>query len=207
MATDLFLIRHAEQLSATVPGGDLISDDDDELSALGKWQARRLAERLVRTVRLDALYCSSLLRAMQTAQPISELTGLEAQIDNDIVELRINLPEDITPEAAREAWLRTWRVPAEPALPDGESYVELQQRAAESIGSMILAHPDQKVAVVTHGGVIEAMFRYFLGIPVDRVFPAWVQVDHTAIFHWQSFQLQSLNGWSLLAANDTHHLD
>ena len=207
MATDLFLIRHAEQLSATVPGGELISDDEDDLSALGKWQARRLAERLVRTVRLDALYSSSLLRALETAHPLSELARLETHVDGDLAELRIHLPPDITPQAALEAWLRTWRVPTEPALPDGESYLELQQRVASVIGSIVLAHPDQKVAVVTHGGVMMALFRYFLGIPIDHVMPAWARVDHTAIFHWRSLQVQDVSGWELVAANDTHHLD
>jgi 2,3-bisphosphoglycerate-dependent phosphoglycerate mutase len=207
LATDLFLIRHAQQLSATTPDGELVSDDEDSLSALGHWQAQRLAERLARTIRLDALYSSSLLRALETAQPLGELTRLETHIDGDLVELRIHLPPDITPQAAREAWLRTWRMPTEPALPDGESYVELQQRAASAIGSIVLAHPNQKVAVVTHGGVTTALFRYFLGVPAETVLQAWVHIDHTSIFHWRTFQIQGTSGWELLAANDTHHLD
>ena len=62
---DLYIVRHAETYGNT--GAD--DSADPVLTQRGHEQARLLAERLA-DLRFDAVYCSPLLRAVETAQAI-----------------------------------------------------------------------------------------------------------------------------------------
>jgi phosphohistidine phosphatase SixA len=69
----IFLVRHAE----AVPGEP---DDLRPLSPEGKASARALGERLA-TENIDAVVCSPLLRARETADAIASASNLEAEPD------------------------------------------------------------------------------------------------------------------------------
>jgi broad specificity phosphatase PhoE len=205
--TDLFLIRHAESYGNLVVQAQTLSESDGGLTDLGCEQARRLAERLARTLQPDVLYSSPTSRALQTAQSIGAAIGLPVHTHAQLVELRLlKSIEGLTSEAAREGWLRARRTPDEPAFPGGESFRQLQTRAAAAIDDILQAHPGKRIAVVTHGGLIEALFFDFLCTPLDHTLEAFIQIDYTAVFHWRRFQIDGTRGWQLIAANDTRHL-
>src|SRR5262245_38432857 len=69
--TRLFLLRHGEveERYHRIFGGRI----DMELSAMGHEQARRLAGAWIR-IRIEAVYCSPMQRARQTAAPLSKHT-------------------------------------------------------------------------------------------------------------------------------------
>jgi phosphohistidine phosphatase SixA len=69
----IFLVRHAE----SAPGEP---DDLRPLTAAGRTAARELAERLA-AHHPDAVVCSPLLRARETADAIARAAGLEAEPD------------------------------------------------------------------------------------------------------------------------------
>lgn len=81
--TDLILIRHGESLANI----NCSTDPDCPLSPRGLEQARELADRLAR-LPLDGFQClvSPYRRAMQTAQAISDRTGLVFARDDGIRE-------------------------------------------------------------------------------------------------------------------------
>ena len=56
------------------------------LNALGERQAERLGERY-RGEKIDALYASGLVRAMQTAKKIADTTGKESVVDERLAEV------------------------------------------------------------------------------------------------------------------------
>ncbi len=54
--------------------------------------------------------------------------------------------------------------------PNGESYRDLYQRCEEFLGEVSGKHQDQKLVLVTHGGVIRAIVSYLLGLPLENSF-------------------------------------
>ncbi|MFE9278056.1 histidine phosphatase family protein [Paenibacillus glucanolyticus] len=59
---------------------------DFSLTDLGLQQAQLLAEWIQRNYALDAIFCSTLIRAKQTAAAIAELTQVPVTYDNDLIE-------------------------------------------------------------------------------------------------------------------------
>ncbi len=207
--TELYLIRHAQQFSALDHNGDVLLNRDDGLTEKGHWQARRLAERVAREIHPHALYASSLLRARQTAQPISTLIGLPVQIDPNLAELNLSAPIGASSAIEMDGWVRTWRNPHTPAFAGGEALADLKHRAVTAVEMIVQSYPGQKIVIVAHGGVMTVIFFHFLGIPFQPDVLSLVHITHTGIFHWRWTQLDDadLAGWELMTANDAHHLD
>lgn len=207
--THLYLVRHAQQLSIQLPIGPVLADHEDGLTEKGHTQARRVAERIVRSLQPDALYCSPLLRARQTARHISSATGLPPIVDADLAELRLNCPPETTTALEFDGWVRARQYPYIPPFAGGEALVDLQRRGVQAFETLARTHWDKTVVIVTHGGWIEMVLYAVLGIPIEHNLSAFVRCDHAAIFHWHWLEYPDLQlrGWELAAANDTHHLE
>ena len=207
--TQLYLIRHAQQVSVHEQPEWLLADHEDGLSEKGHSQARRVAERVANTIQPDMLYTSPLLRARQTARHIGDVTGLPLNIEQNLAELRLNCPAEANAAVEYDGWVRARRYPYTPAFPGGEALADLYRRAGQAFESIAQMHWGKKVTLVTHGGLIEMLLYYLHGIPIERNLEAFVRCDHAAIFHWRWLELKDLklSGWELVAFNDTHHLD
>jgi probable phosphoglycerate mutase len=207
--TDIYLFRHAQQFSAHPDRGLLLADQEDGLTEKGHAQARRMAERVANDIQPQVLYCSPLLRARQTARHVSEATGLPLNIDPNLAELRLNCPPDVPAAVEFDGWVRARRYPYTPAFSGGEALADLQRRGAQAFDQITQTHWDKPIVVITHGGLIEMVFYYLLGIPIERNLVSFVHCDHTGLFHWrwQEFKELDLSGWDLMSTNDIHHLD
>jgi probable phosphoglycerate mutase len=158
--TELVLIRHGEtdmNRELRFQGHVNVS-----LNATGLEQARRLAARMAGQ-QADAVYASDLLRAQQTARPIaSELAlqpvpeaGLREQSFGRVDGMKVDDIKAQHPEAW-EGWLR---FEEHYAMPEGESTHQFHNRVMEAMYRLVAAHPDGKVVVVTHGGVLDMIYR------------------------------------------------
>ena len=158
--TELVLIRHGEtdmNRELRFQGHVNVS-----LNATGLEQARRLAARMAGQ-QADAVYASDLLRAQQTARPIaSELalqpvpeSGLREQSFGRVDGMRVDDIKAQHPEAW-EGWLR---FEEHYAMPEGESTHHFHNRVMEAMYRLVAAHPGGKVVVVTHGGVLDMIYR------------------------------------------------
>lgn len=158
--TELILIRHGE----TDWNRELRFQGhvDVSLNATGLEQARRIAARMAGE-KAVALYVSDLLRARQTAQPIGtqlELqpfteTGLREQSFGRVDGMRVDDIKEQHPQAW-EGWLR---FEEDYAMPEGESTRQFHARVMDAVKRVVAAHPDQTVVVVTHGGVLDMIYR------------------------------------------------
>ena len=158
--TELVLIRHGE----TDMNRELRFQGhvNAPLNAIGLEQARRLAGRMVGE-RADAVYVSDLLRARQTAEPIAgELSlqpvpesGLREQSFGRVDGMRV---DDIQRDQP-EAWAGWLRFEEDFAMPDGESTRLFHARVMEAVQRVVASHPQQRVVVVTHGGVLDMIYR------------------------------------------------
>lgn len=203
-ACEILLVRHGES-AAVVPGVEIPhvdGHDDPALSEDGQWQAERLAARLAHE-RIDAIYVSSLCRTQETAAPTAAAHGLTPTIEHDLREVflgewegglfrqRVTENDPIAEALFREG---RWDV-----IPGAESHGQLEARLVPVLDRIAAAHPDQRVMVVVHGGVIGSLLAHASG---GRPF-AFVGADNASISHLVILG----DHWIVRRFNDTGHLD
>lgn len=213
MATNLYLIRHGESVANVEPiiGG---MRGDVGLTARGREQAALLEARLRASgFHADALLSSTLPRALQTAEYVSRALGLPITRDDELQELRPGEADGLSHEEFFRRYRATRdREPEEdsfrPMSPGGESWASFLFRAGSALDRIARAYPDQTVAAVCHGGVLEASFYVAFGIgPTgNRVHFA---PRNTSITHWRFApdRPHGLGVWTLITFNDAAHLD
>ena len=194
-----YCIRHGQSTYNAL--GRVQGQSDVPLSELGRRQAEAVAAAL-RGLPIEALYASPLRRAMQTAQPVAEALGLPIQTDPRLKEIHAGVFQDQVRSQLDELFpdqIARWRS-GDPdfAIPGGESRRRLMERGREVFESL-LGTGHQRVAVVSHGGLIAATFKSFLEIPAGR---------HPFDFHNGSISQLAVDGAAvkLLALNQTDHL-
>jgi broad specificity phosphatase PhoE len=170
--TRLVLIRHGES-QVTVDGVVGGPKTCSGLSDLGRLQAAALRDRLARTgeLKADVLLASTLPRAVETAEMIAPaLGGLEVEQVDDLSEWLPGEADGLTWEEFNERYRPDgWTFDAyEPLSPGGESLVEFQARASTALHQIAKALQGRTIVGVCHGGIIEASFVAFLGIPQWR---------------------------------------
>lgn len=154
--TELILVRHG-QTAANVDGL-LVGKHDVVLTMVGHQQAMR-AGAAVRELEPEALVASPLLRTRQTAGAIAEQTMLFPEFDEDLAEFSFGDLEGWTERDALashphlRALIQGEAHPDE-EWPNGESGTSFVTRIFAGMGRILRHHPDSRVVVVTHGGVI-----------------------------------------------------
>ena len=175
--THLYLIRHGR--STWNAEGRIQGHADPPLDDMGRQQAQALAARLY-TENLQMVYSSPLLRASQTAELICAAGQWPLRLDERLKERHTGdwtgLTGDEVDARLAAAPDYDWRVLGPPG---GESTLALMARAAEVFAEIVAAHPGQKVAVVSHGGLLDAYLRHALGIAHDR--PVHFRFGNTAL--------------------------
>jgi probable phosphoglycerate mutase len=159
-AATLLVIRHGE--TAWNAAHRIQGHLDIPLSQAGIRQAARLAERLADTP-LAAIYSSELARAWLTATPLAQRCGLSVNAEPRLRERAFGVFEGLTLDeiaAQHGADFRRWRE-RDPAwrMAGGESGQDLIDRVLAAVGEIAERHPGQTVAVVTHGGVLDVIYR------------------------------------------------
>lgn len=200
--TQLLLIRHGQ--TAWNAAQRIQGHRDLPLDAIGHWQADRLADVLAEQP-LAALYSSDLLRASQTAAPVARRLGLSLQTDVGLRERAFGVFEgerfaDIASRwpAAAESWRR--RDPD--FAPDGgEGLRAFQERCVAAVCRLAARHAGQVVGVVTHGGVLDGVYRAASGASLQAP-RTWALVN-AAI----NRLLWTPQGLVVVGWNDAAHLD
>ncbi len=134
----------------------------------GRRQASALAARLAGEA-IEAVYSSPLERARETSAPIAARLGLVprdlaamAEIDFGDWTGRTFESLDGDPD-----WTRWNAARAISRAPGGESMAEAQARAVDAVQGLCSAHPEGRVAVVSHCDVIKAVLAHVLAISLD----------------------------------------
>lgn len=158
--TELILIRHGE----TDWNRELRFQGqvDVSLNAIGHEQARRIAHRMAGE-KADALYASDLLRAQQTAQPIAAQLALRALTEAGLREQSFGKVDGMRVDDIKaqhpQAWEGWLRFEPDYCMPEGESTRAFHGRVMAAIDRLVASHPDQTVVIVTHGGVLDMIYR------------------------------------------------
>jgi len=165
---ELLLIRHA--LPIRVDEADDGGPADPHLSLRGLEQADALAEWLA-TEQVDALWCSPMQRAVETAAPVATRLSLPMVVDEALSEY--------DREAASYIPIEELKAAGDPRWSEQPEFPELfREGVVEVIERIVVAHPSKRVAVVCHGGVINAYAAHVLGIDETLFFlPAYTSIS------------------------------
>ncbi|HWB87926.1 MAG TPA: histidine phosphatase family protein [Acidimicrobiia bacterium] len=194
---EIVLIRHAE--SQANLDGIWNGRTDGELSAAGERSLEALGERLSRWD-FDAVISSPLSRARLTAEAFAD----DVVLDDDFIEVHLGRWEGMSfadvqaihGEELREATsTRT-----HPMGGSGESLEQVAERALGAVDRLFEEMgDDEKVAVVTHGGFLQAVLHRFLPGDGRRVHAFTANTGITRIVH-------QFGRPRLASFNDTGHL-
>jgi probable phosphoglycerate mutase len=165
---------------------------DAPLSELGHRQAAAVGVALG-AERIQAVACSHLQRAKETARQVAEAQDLEAVVYPELreVETYRDVPDGVALEDVMSPvmWLgvqeRFWRERRWDVSPFSESSAELRHRVVtvvEGILALCVLDGVHHVAIVCHGGVINAYIGHILGIEVDMFFrPAHASISRVLV--------------------------
>ena len=199
MPTTLTLIRHGE----TTWNADkrLQGHEDIPLNETGREQARLVAEALAHR-QFTCVMSSDLNRAYATAQAIAP--DMPIQRDERLREQHLGMLQGLTAQEAAlhyNAVFNCYRsYDPNYIIPGGESRCQLQRRVESALYDWVNCHKGGDLLMVTHGGVLGAIFRHVVG--VDLAMPRHFSIINAAI-NTISYD----NGhWQLLSWADTNHL-
>jgi probable phosphoglycerate mutase len=165
MTTRVFLVRHG---ATTLSAEDRFAGSTDvSLSEEGHAQARRLGERLA-PERIVAVYASPMQRTMDTARAIAAPYGLPVAPQPSLREIDHGRWEGLTRKEVAERYCEeyvSWEAdPFTFAPQGGESGLSVMARALPALHAIVGAHPDARVAVVSHKATIRLLLCGLLGI-------------------------------------------
>jgi 2,3-bisphosphoglycerate-dependent phosphoglycerate mutase len=199
--TRIVLIRHGQ--TAWNVQGRIQGHTDIELNALGRAQAARLAQAL-HDEGLNAVVSSDLQRALSTAQALADPLGLAVHADSGLRERGFGAMEGLSFTQIDERhpeWALPWRR-REPGFepPGGESLLQFQARCLAAAHRLAQQHAGQCVAWVSHGGVLDVLYRAAVGAELQA--PRSWQLDNASV----NRLLYTGTGFNLVGWNDQQHL-
>jgi probable phosphoglycerate mutase len=204
-STELLLVRHGES-EPFVPGRPFPrvgGQGDPALAPEGHRQAELLARRLAGHA-IDAIYVTPLRRTAQTAAPLVAHLGIEPRVERDLREVQLGEWEgELYRQRVAEGHPLVVQMMVEQrwdVIPGAESPESLGDRVRGAIERIVADHPDQRVVVFSHGGVIAEILAQVAA--TNQPF-AFLGCDNASIS-----QIVAFSGrWILRRFNDTAHLD
>jgi probable phosphoglycerate mutase len=159
-ATRIVAIRHGEtdwNVGARIQG-----HTDIGLNDVGRWQARRTAQALADEP-FAAVYASDLSRAADTAAALAAALGADVQRHAGLRERAFGAFEGLAFTELERRWpdeVLRWRQRYPDFGPEGgETLRDFYARAVAAVLDLAARHPGEQIAVVTHGGVLDCLYR------------------------------------------------
>lgn len=203
--TRLFLIRHGQ--SDGNAEGRFGGHGPTPLSALGRKQALATAESLARDG-ISVIYSSDLLRAVQTAEPLSEILKVPVRTTRAFRERHVGVLEGLTFDESKAKHPRDYyalvKRNVHHVITEGESYRHLLKRAAGELSRILRDHQGERIAIFSHTGAICFLTLHLLGA-IHRTTnnTPWLVTSNCGI---NRFEIRGRNNVRVLALNDTRHL-
>lgn len=204
--TELLIIRHGQ--TAWNKARRLQGHSDIPLNEKGEMQAAALAETM-RSEKLDAIFSSDMQRALKTAEAIAKFHNLPVVADSNFRERCYGAFEGLHPDEIEAQYPEShaaWHA-ADPdhVFPPGERIAEsprqFHHRVIGALRRLTEGRQGQRVALVTHFGVIESAYRESEAIPLGV--RCRMPVLNTSI---NRFQIR-LGNITLLKWGDAEHLE
>lgn len=196
----VYLIRHGETDSNTQKRFQ--GRIDIPLNPNGMSQVGCLTE-FMKEKKLDAIYCSSMLRARMTAAPLAMSHNMGYKPLELLQEVSFGDWEGLSFDEISTRWPKEMQTfftnPGEWVPPNGETFPEVAERCQKAF-DMIFAEQghDKNIAIVSHGGIIRVQLCLLLGMPLNNLWRLGVHnVSVSSLTDWQGNMVVE-------TVNDTH---
>ncbi|HAD81297.1 MAG: hypothetical protein A2509_00460 [Candidatus Edwardsbacteria bacterium RIFOXYD12_FULL_50_11] len=203
MSVELILVRHGQ----TQWNREQIfrGSKDIELDETGRQQAEALGERL-RSRRIDAIYSSSLKRAMYTAEAIARLQGLPVMVGPGLVDMCFGEWEGLAHQEVKQRYpkqYQAWREnPWKARIPGASNIKDIQAQSLRAIKGLIEDNlPESTVAVVTHRVILKLILMKMLNMGPEGFWNIKLSSCGLTTVEWDGKR------FVLTCLNDTGHLD
>jgi probable phosphoglycerate mutase len=197
--TRVLAIRHGE--TDWNVGGRIQGQLDIALNAAGRRQVARLTTALADEA-ISAVYSSDLKRAFETAQAVAG--GLPITTDVGLRERAFGVFEGLSYDEIRARWpdqAERWRRrDAEFGAEGGETLRAFYERSVATATRLAARHPGQTIALVSHGGVMDCLYRAATRVALDA--PRSWQLGNASI----NRLLHTPRGFTLIGWSDSSHL-
>lgn len=195
--TTVLLVRHGQTgtTGQVLPG----RARGLHLADKGTRQAARAAERIAELKRVDAVYCSPLERARETAAPIGKTLGCRPRIDRGLLECDFGewTGAELKQLMKLPEWQTVQRAPSTFRFPGGESFTEMQVRIVSTLDRLRSAHPGGTIVCVSHADPIKAAVAHAIGTHLDLFQRIVVSTCSISVMSWSAL------GPMVLAVNST----
>ncbi len=194
---DLVIIRHGRPQRVE----DLAVAADPGLTDIGWAQAEAVA-RFLLAERVDHVVTSPMRRARETARPLADALGIEAEVVDDLAEIDRDSTSYVPVEEMKAEGGESWQAVMEDPTSlhgdvDVEEFADLVTAAFEDI---IVQHPGETVAVFCHGMVTMQFLRRILRYPDVH----GLRTDYGSITRVQAATSRPIR--SVRSVNETGHL-
>jgi broad specificity phosphatase PhoE len=180
--TTIDLLRHGDILGEACYRGIT----DDALSAKG-WQ--QMWQRVIRFNHWDLIVSSPLRRCLSFAKDLSLQRQLPLILEPSFQEINFGDWEGKTAVQIETQQLGClscfYQDPINNAPPNSEPILDFQQRVLKGWEQLLQVQQGRKILIITHGGVIRALFSLLLNIPIKNSFS--IQVSHGSLTRFQCF--------------------
>jgi broad specificity phosphatase PhoE/ubiquinone/menaquinone biosynthesis C-methylase UbiE len=169
--------------------------ENSGLTELGWHQTHLVADWLARNVNADALLTSSLTRALQTADVISQRIGLRVEVFPGLEEANQPYWQELpsAPDQPLALWDNRWQ----PDAGNAPLYTAFRETLRGAMARLMEQHAGQTVIAVSHGGAIGTIVRSLFGGHQMPIFTENCSVTQLA---WQD------GHWRLICQNERAHL-
>ena len=145
---------------------------DIPLSETGRYQAS-CARDALKDTEIDAAYASPLRRAMETARIILQDRRIAPEPVFDFHEQNAGAWEGLTAEEIRLRYpkeLELWSSrPSQVQIPDGETFLHVQQRASRAFWECVHANPGKTILIASHMVCLSALLLGIANLPIDEI--------------------------------------
>lgn len=200
--TTLIFIRHCE----TVANRENIFRGrmDFPLNENGFRQAESLAQELLR-FKIDVIYSSPLVRAMDTAKPIAREQKKDIITEPDITNISLGSWEGVSHKEISEKFPKMyhlWRTePERLKIPGGETLSDVQKRSVSAVQHIVSLHNGKTIAIVSHRAVLKPLIAGLIGIKQPYFWKIHIDNASYSIVHYTA-----LRGYMLYQLNWNRHL-
>jgi 2,3-bisphosphoglycerate-dependent phosphoglycerate mutase len=203
--TRLILCRHGE--SEGNRDGRFGGHGPAPLTERGRAQAQATGLRLLHEG-ADAIYCSDLVRAEETAVLIGQQLSLTPQRTPALRERSVGIFTGLSFDEARARYPEEYGVllQREPdvAPPEGESYLQCSARASRFLEQALTQHRGQRVVLVSHYLTVHLLVLHIMGVKLTADAPrVYVQLHNCGLHRFEHYDD---GAWQVLALNETAHL-
>lgn len=193
----LLVVRHGR--TEWNIAGRIQGSTDIDLDETGKAQAAEAAPELAE-YGPARIISSDLRRAVDTARPVADITGVDIELDKRLRERAYGPWEGLTQQDIAEQFPedhRRWRAQEPLQHPEIETWADLHRRTAEAVRDIVESDVEGTAIVVCHGGSA----RQIVGGILD-----WDQAPTSGLSgmdnaHWADLRQMRSGKWRLYGYN------